>query len=476
MKFFKKCELKKETGAATIEAIVSFTAFLFVIFTILNVVNVCRAQMLISNAVDTATKELTQYSYFYKMSGLQKFKGDLGQIGEQGKTNLNDVLGTVGDLYSSIGTAADNTVQNATNVQNTVEEGTLNLEQIQNTIAGVQSDATKIESSINNVMDSFDAVQDNPLMYMKSIIAVAGNEGLDTLVSHVIAAPLARSFTIKHFGSTVEEADAYLENLGVVDGLDGINFKMSTLFSTAEPENVHIVVYYRVRIVQLLDWMELEVPMCKESVARAWLAGDDVQAKVTPMVPVTEKNEEEIKEETSSENTENAETTELWALPARSEDGYTLVKDPAFRKLMGEQYGFDAHADGAYICGKNGETAYGCTMVTDNSQLLKSDGSSQIAENAYLNAMKSLSYYEKQYDPDDPNWISQYKPGDVKKFEYVVYLPENIPDDKYNEIVSTSKNNAAQYESKGKEVIGRDVEVNIKFVKAGGTYNYGSEE
>ena len=181
---------KEEIGSATIEAVISFTGFLFVIFTILNVVNVCRAQMLISNAVDTATKEITQYSYFYEMSGLSKFKADVNGNAEIGAANLNDIISTVDSFSTSIGTAVDNTTQHATNVQNAVEEGNFNLTEIQNTLAGIKSDGTNIETSMNSVMSAFDSVQDNPLLYMKSIIAVAGNESLDTLKSHVIAAPL----------------------------------------------------------------------------------------------------------------------------------------------------------------------------------------------------------------------------------------------------------------------------------------------
>lgn len=61
--------------------------------------------MLISNAMNTVTKELTQYSYFYQVSGLQKFDQDIQTIGEEGALNLNTVAGSVGNLYSAMGTA-----------------------------------------------------------------------------------------------------------------------------------------------------------------------------------------------------------------------------------------------------------------------------------------------------------------------------------------------------------------------------------
>ena len=480
MKFFRNEKLNKERGSATIEAIISFTGFLFVIFTILNVVNFCRAQMLISNAIDTATKEITQYSYFYKMSGLQKFSEDISNNAENGKTNLNDILGTVDGLYSSIGTAVDNTTQHATNVQNAVEEGNFNLTEIQNTLAGIKSDGINIETSMNSVMSAFDSVQDNPLLYMKSIIAVAGNESLDMLKSHVIAAPLAKSFTAKHFGKTTAEANDFLKGLGVVDGLDGMNFKMSSIFSSDEPEDVHIVVYYRLKIVQIFGWATLEVPVCKESVARAWLGGDDVKKVVEPMVPATAPEDTEIPGEENGEETQESEnnsgSTDIWALPKRSEDGYSMVQNIAFNDLMGKTYGFEVDQNSPYLIGKQGSSAYACMHLTDaNSLLFGMDNNSYIAYNAYYKTIETLKNAEDEYNPELDGVHFNCKPGAVKNIVYVVYVPENIPDDVLNDIKAKSENGAENYKAQAKEKMGRDVTINISFVKAGGNYDYGSE-
>ena len=472
--------LNRENGSATVEAIVSFTGFLFVIFTILNVVNFCRAQMLISNAVDTATKEISEYSYFYKMSGLQKFSEEVSANAVDGKTNLNDVIGTVDNLYSSIGTAVDNTADHVTNVQNAVEEGNINLDSIKNTLAGISRDGTNIETAMNSVMSEFDTVQDNPLLYMKSIIAVAGNESLDLLKSHVIAAPLAKSFTTKHFGSTSSEASANLEKLGVVDGLDGLNFKMSTIFSSDEPENVHIVVYYKLKIVQLFGWATLEVPMCKESVACAWLGGDDVQKIIEPMVAAAPDNDGEDGDGDSPSEPDDdsgAGNTGLWALPKRTEDEYYGVQGPAFGDLLGETYGFKANTNTLNLAGQNGANAYGCMNLADGDDvLLGINGErSLIAQNAYLSSIRELKRYEDSYDPEEPKSGFNYKPGDIQNIVYVVYVPENIPDDVLNDIKAKSEVGSEDYKKQARNLIGRDVNVTISFVKAGGTYDYGGE-
>ena len=263
-------KLKEDEASAVVEAVISFAGFLFVIFTILNVVNFCRAQMLISNAVDTATKELTQYSYFYKMSGLQKLSDDYAAKVDAEKANINGVIGSVDEFYTALAGAQDDSVEQSTNVKNAIEEGNLNLDDIQNALSSLKTDAVDIEKSMKTIDNAFGAVQDNPMAYMKSIAAIAGKETIDILTSHCIAAPLSRLFVAKHFGSSVSEANEKLKAIGVVDGLDGMNFKMSTLFHTVDVNDatkngdVHIVVYYRLSMLQLFNWATLDVPICKE--------------------------------------------------------------------------------------------------------------------------------------------------------------------------------------------------------------------
>ena len=478
MKVLKNEKQHQERGSATVEAIISFTGFLFVIFTILSVINFCRAQMLISNAVDTVAKEISQYSYFYKMSGLDKFSEELSNTAEDGKTNLNDVLGTVDNLYTSIGTAADNSKQHVDDVVGAAEEGTLNLTNIQNTLAGIKSDGTNIETSMNSVLSAFDSVQDNPLLYMKSIVAVAGNESLDLLKSHVIAAPLAKMFMVKHFGQNTAEANEKLEALGVVDGLDGMNFKMSTIFSSKSPEDVHIVVYYRLKLSQVFNWATLEVPMCKESVVRAWLGGDDVKVIVSPMVPTTTATPEpspETSPEISPSPTPSSQSTGLWALPRRTEDGYFEVRYPAFIKYMGEQYGIETDANYAFLSGRNGPTGFACSMCIDDSQLLRGMGEdmkSSIAERAYLDSAISLKMMEDNYDPTSDIYGFNIKPGEIKSMVYTVYVPENIPEETLKAIKEKSEVGTEKCKQKAKETLGRELEVTIIFEKAGGNYDY----
>lgn len=74
-----------EQGAIVVEATISLTAFMFLIVTILTVINICYAQAKIGVAVNTTAKKISEYSYLYNLTGLREKQGDLYSEGEDAK-------------------------------------------------------------------------------------------------------------------------------------------------------------------------------------------------------------------------------------------------------------------------------------------------------------------------------------------------------------------------------------------------------
>lgn len=280
----KEQEQKCQGGAATVEAIVSFSCFLFVVFTILTTVKYCRAQALISNAVDSAAKELSQYSYFYEMSGLGKVSKALGDNASVGADNINSVVGTLDTFYGTVSSTIQNGQQNGADIYNSFQNRDYDgaVADAQRLLTQTQIDGTNVLSSAESIYNAFSGIKSNPLVYIKSIIAIAGNASLDLFKSRAIAAPLGKLLMEKHFTIDGKTADEALQEIGVDQGLSGMNFNMSTIFTSGAPHQVHLVVYYKLKLFQIFDWAELEVPICKESICDAWLGGDDVLERITP--------------------------------------------------------------------------------------------------------------------------------------------------------------------------------------------------
>ncbi|MCR4677314.1 MAG: pilus assembly protein [Lachnospiraceae bacterium] len=278
--------LKEKCGAATIEAVVAFTGFLFVIVTILNVANYCRAQMVISNAVDAAARELAQYSYFYNMSGMEKFNNYVNENAGAGAANINDVIDGTNSVYTTLSGALSDTTDYGNHLADKVDNQSLNYQDIQTAVLKIDTNSSNIMTSINSMEAKFNAVERNPLLYMKSLAAVASGEALDLAKSYVIAAPLAKLFTSANINSGEISVQQYLENLGIVGGFEGLNFNTSTMFSPGEQDEIHLRCYYKISLCNFVDKSLFEIPICKESYCRAWLGGDDNPVKVSQQAAV----------------------------------------------------------------------------------------------------------------------------------------------------------------------------------------------
>lgn len=477
-------EFNNQRGSATIEAVIGFTAFLFAIFTILGLVNFCRAQMLVSSAVDTAAKEMSQYAYFYQMSGLQKFEGKLDDNASVGKNNINEIIGTVDTLYSSINGAVDQTIQEKTNVENMLAAGDADLQTFENAITGIENSAEGVMQGITGVGNALKDVGNDPLLYMRSLVALIGSEGMEA-AKRAVAVPLARSFVSKHFGEDTDAANAKLESLGIEGGLDSMNFNLSNIFSDDKHQDIEITVIYKVKLFQVFDWVVLEANVSKVASCRAWLGGDDVITKTVstdqpPLgteVPATDGEE-------TDETTENTEPTEgttdstepnhtqvdttnsYWHL---GDGGYGVENagmEDAFHKQFNDTYNVDPNNIGSqlnYVSGRNDKNE-----ITTNAY--KWDCKTSPDPKDFDMAFVMSEVYQAETAMKEGNLSEE-----TRVITYVLYVPENIPADDYEALKTAASDALVEYRkfmALNQEGEQDEVALSIDIVKAGGNYDY----
>ena len=483
-------KLNNQRGSATIEAAVGFTVFLFAIFTILGLVNFCRAQMLVSAAVDTAAKEMSQYAYFYNMSGLQKFDGKLKDNAAVGKNNINEIIGTVDSLYGSINGAIDQTIQEKTNVENMIAAGDVDLQTFENAITGIENSAEGVMLGINGVSNAIQDIGNDPLLYMRSLVALIGSEGMEA-AKRAVAVPLARAFVSKHFGENTNEANKKLESLGIEGGLDSMNFNLSNIFSDEKLQDIELVVIYKVKLFQVFDWVVLEANVSKVAVCRGWLGGDDVikQAVSAEQPPLgTETSTPEGEDETtdpSEETTDPAEdqtgtnsSTGYWALQHDPTGYYHSKRCEAFQDQFIADYFIDNHTPYFSYHATDGKAvAYDFDVIaTWTYKPYETMGGDTVDPGPrYLKSgveigIKSMA--ETYKNPD----------GSIQEFgayTHIVYVPVNIPQEQYDTLVG----DAEKVKAEMKELIQndttgipKDLQVNIVIIKGGGQYDYNSKE
>ncbi len=313
---------RKQDGSVTIEATIGLTAFVFLIVTILSFINICRAQMVVSLAVDATAKEMSQYSYFYGLSGLQSLADVLHDTSSESKNTTNELIGYTKTMCTSLTNiggdvqAGVNQVQqgmteqeNAQTLNDAINAAQQTAQNLQQTGQSMQDNAGQIKeaaSSFGNCIESMDAES-----YMRGLGALAANEAYHAVLSKVICPPLAKAMCVKHIeGYGDGDADAALKSMGISEGMDGLNFMMSEMFSEDEPTQIHLVCYYTVSPCTLVELPgDTRMVFCKESVTNAWLNGyykkcsdeevaaGDAQTGEDPETPTEEEKTEEEPEE-----------------------------------------------------------------------------------------------------------------------------------------------------------------------------------
>ena len=248
---------KKEQGSATIEATISLTLFVFVIMAIYLIVNFCIVQAKVAYAINATAKEMSQYSYFYHTLGLDSVDSKLAGGKQQAIDTFDDISALIDNsntLLSDGTSASDDYLSGVLNNSNT-------------------GDSSQLYEEIQKANNDISGVINNPQQFLKSMACIAGEKIWDKVKTNVIAAPLAKGMTQRHFGKNESEANAYLESLGVVGGYDGINFNMSTLFEDPDHQDIQIVAVYNMDFTKWLPF-DANITICQTAVTRAWLGGD----------------------------------------------------------------------------------------------------------------------------------------------------------------------------------------------------------
>jgi len=262
-----------QRGSATIEAVASLTIFIVAIMTILSFINICRAQAAVSHAVDAAAREMSQYAYLYHLTGLDSYEQNLNASLAKDREKVDAIVGGTEafyEVFKTIGSGEASLEDIGNVVEQAVNESDEDTKQ--NNISGTTITMENAGSLINEMIQTMSSI-DNPMKFFKRVAAIGAVEGASFLRSQLIAVPFAQILVKKHFEVDGMDADTYLRTLNI-DGMDALNFKMSTIFAPATPNDIHLVCYYQMKPVKFFNFEFGTITLCKESVTRAWLGGD----------------------------------------------------------------------------------------------------------------------------------------------------------------------------------------------------------
>lgn len=239
---YRKDSRDNENGAIVIEATISLTAFIFAIYTILSIVNICYIQARINVALNAAAKDISQYSYLYYALSLDELQKDwYEETSDQNalaRETIDNMAGLVGVLETANDTGKDLLEGEATSSQFTDLQGQLE------TCGG------DIKTLVKNYKT---AIGDDPKQFIFGMAKMAGNEiGEETKV--FLAQFMGQMLMEKNLiADKSDSADAYLRRYKVKDGVDGLDFNYSTLMAYGQTNKIQLCVTYEVEVIKLLN-------------------------------------------------------------------------------------------------------------------------------------------------------------------------------------------------------------------------------
>ena len=202
----KKC--RKQRGALTIEASISYSIFMMIVVTFLYIMRIVYAYGLIQHAVAQTAKELSMYSYLYQVTGMNDAYQDIKNSTSGRKDQFNTDAGEIVKLYENLQSG---------NYGELEYNGTLNPKDILKNIGSAMLSEASDEANTQ-------------LLTLVARPMMAGYIGAD---------------------SSEQSADSRLQALRVVGGLNGIDLNSSSLFE--DGVTIDLVACYTIDPILPLD-------------------------------------------------------------------------------------------------------------------------------------------------------------------------------------------------------------------------------
>lgn len=201
---------RKQKGALTIEASISYSIFMMIIVSILYIMRIVYAYGLVQHAVDQTAKELSMYTYLYQVTGMNEAYQDIKDSTSKRTEQFNKDADEIVKLYETLQSG---------NYSEAKYDGTLNPKDILKNIGS-------------------------------ALVSEASDE-LNRQMFKLVTKPMIAGYIGSD--SSGKSADERLKALRVIGGLDGLNLDSSSFFE--DGVTVDLVVCYTIDPLLPIDIM-----------------------------------------------------------------------------------------------------------------------------------------------------------------------------------------------------------------------------
>jgi len=225
-------------GSLTVECLLFLIPVMCAFFTLVNVSRYIQAEMVIHHAITQTAKQISVYSYVLTKTGISERIQGTARKSEKFKTTTAETIDSVTSFVDAVG-GLGNGMDIPAQVNQVIDTG---------------------QTAYDSVTEYFS----DPKEILSGVLAIAKAEGEKMILTYVTGC-IARGCIRESLGRITDDPDRYLEQLGVVDGMEGLDFSQSEWMANTEGKpNVEITVTYTMRNLMFpqFDFGEHQYRVC----------------------------------------------------------------------------------------------------------------------------------------------------------------------------------------------------------------------
>lgn len=208
-----KDEKKKNKGSLTVETLLFLIPFMLAFCTIINVARFVQAEMIIHHAITQTAKEISAYGYVMTRTGITERMQATNKKSSEFTTEVNEAVNSIEDFVNAMGSGDGSAIYNSGQVA-------------WGNVEAIASDPSSIVSGVISLVKS----------------------NFSQIVLTGVAGSLAKGSIKKQVSLMSDDANKYLEQIGVVGGMNGLDFSKSKWNSTSSGKgDIQIVVTFKMK-------------------------------------------------------------------------------------------------------------------------------------------------------------------------------------------------------------------------------------
>lgn len=208
-----KEEKKKNRGSLTVETLLFLLPFMLAFCTIINMARFVQAEMIIHHAITQTAKEISAYGYVLTRTGITSRMQATNNKSSEFTAKVDEAVTSVEEYVNTMGSGDD----------------------------------SAIYSSGQTAWENVEAIASDPSSIVSGVMSlVKSNFSQAVLIG--VSGSLAKGSIKKQVSLMSDDPNAYLERIGVVGGLNGLDFSKSEWNSNESGKgNIKIVVTFKMK-------------------------------------------------------------------------------------------------------------------------------------------------------------------------------------------------------------------------------------